>query len=322
MKQKIIVMVSSILLTLGLVSCGKSSSVGNTPAPPVAEQNTETHVAEQNTTTPEPTATPTPLPETLFDRVGGKLYVGDEFTLGTYEQDNDLENGKEDIEWVVLSKDGDGYICISKCVLDAQYFSNNNQVIPNSWSDSHLREWLNNTFLLEAFSDMDKMNLSEMQTRIYEWESLDKYVMNTKTVSDKVRVINYGELDDNPSCVKVTEYAKAQGASFIDDGTREHENCSDGWCMMSYHVDYVKKYMSQLTSITGWRALNLAVATYEHDVPPIKSWAYGKTNFIGVGKELLFDDSFNSITSRDIDTGKDCGKKVGVRPVIKIQFGK
>lgn len=308
MKKKIITLAMVAILAVSLTACGTT----RTPNTPVSE---EIEVTLETTVTPEPTATPTP--ETLFDRVDGKLYIGDEFTLGIYEQDNNLENGKEDIEWIVLSKNGEGYICISKYVLDAQYFCDEKQEIPNRWSDSFLRKWLNDTFYNEAFSDVDKLNLSKMKTNVYEWESLDKYELHQNTVSDMVRVINYGELDDNPSCVKVTEYAKKQGAQHIDDGTREHENCSNGWCMMSYHVDDVRKGISDgYSSILGRRGPNLCLASYVHEVP--KYWDYGNAYRIGVGDEL----SYHGDVRKHSNFYSDFGSKVGVRPVIKIQFTK
>ena len=36
--------------------------------------------------------------------------VGEEITLGRFEQDNNLENGMEDIEWIVLEEKEDYYI--------------------------------------------------------------------------------------------------------------------------------------------------------------------------------------------------------------------
>ena len=35
-----------------------------------------------------------------------KIQIGDYITFGSYEQDNDISNGKEDIEWLVLDREG------------------------------------------------------------------------------------------------------------------------------------------------------------------------------------------------------------------------
>ena len=118
------------------------------------EQAKHDNVTSSEDITEIPEDTLPPQEATLYERVGGKLYVGDEFTLGTYEQDNNLDNGAEDIEWIVLEKTGDNeYLCISKYVLDAQFFGKDNLEIRNRWSTSYLREWLNNSFYNTAFGD-------------------------------------------------------------------------------------------------------------------------------------------------------------------------
>ena len=40
--------------------------------------------------------------------------VGDSFTLGTYEQDGKTDNGTENIKWLVLAKEDDRVLAISK----------------------------------------------------------------------------------------------------------------------------------------------------------------------------------------------------------------
>ena len=46
--------------------------------------------------------------------------VGSIIKYGYYEQDNDLSDGKEEIEWLVLNKTGNKVYVISKYVLDGQ----------------------------------------------------------------------------------------------------------------------------------------------------------------------------------------------------------
>ncbi len=44
--------------------------------------------------------------------------VGDVIYFGSYEQDNNLSNGKEEIEWIVLAKENRKALLISKYALD------------------------------------------------------------------------------------------------------------------------------------------------------------------------------------------------------------
>ena len=81
---------------------------------------------------------------------------GDYITFGAYEQDNDLSNGKEDIEWLVLAKDEDKLLAISRYILDCgPYNSSEEDVL---WRDCSLRTWLNNEFYHAAF-DADQQEM-------------------------------------------------------------------------------------------------------------------------------------------------------------------
>jgi len=82
--------------------------------------------------------------------------VGDVVKLGTYEQDNDLNN-KEEIEWVVVDKNDDKLLLLSKNSLDFVRFSGANR----EWSDSSIKNWLNDDFYNNAFSDDEKELISE-----------------------------------------------------------------------------------------------------------------------------------------------------------------
>ena len=83
--------------------------------------------------------------------------VGETFLYGTYEQDNELINDKEPIEWVILERDGKRLLAISKYVLDCQPFDMGNT--PVTWESCSLRKWLNETFLDAAFSAEEQERL-------------------------------------------------------------------------------------------------------------------------------------------------------------------
>ena len=76
--------------------------------------------------------------------------AGGYITFGSYEQDNNLENGKEAIEWLVLDvKDGKALV-ISKYVLDYQLYHAKWENF--TWGSCSSRTWLNDTFFHTAFS--------------------------------------------------------------------------------------------------------------------------------------------------------------------------
>ncbi|MBO6090393.1 MAG: DUF4214 domain-containing protein [Lachnospiraceae bacterium] len=84
--------------------------------------------------------------------------VGDIIKFGKYEQDGNLSNGKEDIEWVVLSvKSGKAFVT-SKYVLD--YLPFDTEGVDVCWETSSLREWLNNDFYNDSFSENEKQSIT------------------------------------------------------------------------------------------------------------------------------------------------------------------
>lgn len=83
--------------------------------------------------------------------------VGDIVVFGSYEQDDDLSNGKEEIRWIVLAKDKDSAFLISCYLLDCEQYNTSKGNV--TWETCTLRKWLNETFFGEAFD-------SKEQTRI------------------------------------------------------------------------------------------------------------------------------------------------------------
>lgn len=83
--------------------------------------------------------------------------VGDTVTFGRYEQDNDLTNGKEPIEWRVLKVEEDTVLLISRKALDAQPYNQRGGCA--SWVKSSIRKWLNEEFYNEAFDDTEKESI-------------------------------------------------------------------------------------------------------------------------------------------------------------------
>jgi len=107
-----------------------------------------------------PELTETPLPQT-----GGTLFkdlrAGDVVTFGTYEQDKNWNNGKEDIAWVVLETFDDGCVLlISQYILEQEPF--NESFSRTEWGECSLRTWLNGEFYEEAFTSDEQSRLEKL----------------------------------------------------------------------------------------------------------------------------------------------------------------
>ena len=89
--------------------------------------------------------------ELAKDRLKG-AEIGSTVSFGCYPQGRNTSKEKSLIEWVVIDKDGSKLLLISKYALDCLPFQRYDERLASaSWETSLLREWLNNTFLNEAF---------------------------------------------------------------------------------------------------------------------------------------------------------------------------
>ena len=83
--------------------------------------------------------------------------VGSKLFFGSYEQDGITTNGKEDIEWIVLAKDGLKALVISRYALDQGLY--HQSYTNTTWETCSLRKWLNETFLKAAFSSKEQSHI-------------------------------------------------------------------------------------------------------------------------------------------------------------------
>ena len=95
--------------------------------------------------------------------VSAQIRTGDVITFGHYEQDNDLTNGAEPIEWQILAEEDGRMLLISRYGLDSRpYHSSFSEV---SWESSALRQWLNGTFAETAFTEAERELIAEVINR-------------------------------------------------------------------------------------------------------------------------------------------------------------
>ena len=78
------------------------------------------------------------------------LQAGDVIKFGEYEQDNNLENGKEAIDWIVLDIQDNEALVISQFCLDAKRYSDEGIA---RWERSSLCNWLNSEFINSSFEE-------------------------------------------------------------------------------------------------------------------------------------------------------------------------
>lgn len=140
--------------------------------------------------------------------------AGEYVLFGSYEQDNDITNGRENIEWLILEVTGEKTLVISKYGLDCRQY--NAGYTDVTWENWYLRKWLNSTFINLAFS-ADEMAM--IPTVTVSADKNPKYSMNPgEATQDQVFLLSITEANryfpsDSARQCKATRYAVAQGVS-------------------------------------------------------------------------------------------------------------
>ena len=147
------------------------------------------------------------------------LQVGDTYTFGSYEQDNNTANGKEDIEWIVLDKDGMSLLLISKYGLDCQLYNTSYSSV--KWESCSLRKWLNESFLNAAFSEEEQAMIPSVTVSADKNPSYSTSPGNSTT--DQVFLLSITEVNkyfssDSARQCQGTAYCYAQGALKSSEG--------------------------------------------------------------------------------------------------------
>ncbi|MBR5380053.1 MAG: hypothetical protein IK140_05915 [Clostridia bacterium] len=155
--------------------------------------------------------------------------IGDVVSFGSYEQDNNAENGTEPIEWIVLDVQADGsLVLISRYALDAMPYHESYSGV--SWETCMLRRWLNEDFFDAAFSAEEQAKIKTV-TLVNEGNPGYRSKGGNDT-DDKVWLLSINEatgrsgegkdyscfmLDSVRICYP-TAYAEIQGAFALYDG--------------------------------------------------------------------------------------------------------
>jgi len=148
-----------------------------------------------------------------------KAQVGSYVFFGSYDQDNRTSNGKEEIEWLVLAKEGNRLLIISRYGLDCQQYDISKTSA--TWETCSLRNWLNDTFLCTAFSEEERAMIPTINVIAETNSAFGTKAGNSTT--DKVFLLSiteansYFNLYEDRKC-PATPYAASQGAFTSDSG--------------------------------------------------------------------------------------------------------
>lgn len=166
-----------------------------------------------------------------------KFAVGNYVTFGTYPQTK-AGNDATPIEWLVLARDGNKALLISRYGLDAQPY--NKDYTSVTWENCTLRTWLNGTFYNKAFSSAEQAAILTTSVDNSKNQGYSKWSTNGgNNTQDKVFLLSYAEANkyfgvtyDNRSNTKSrvapTAYAIAQGA-WTNSSNKTGDSTDAGW---------------------------------------------------------------------------------------------
>ena len=149
--------------------------------------------------------------------------VGSIVTFGTYEQDNDLLNGPEPIEWVVLDIQDGRVLLTSRYALDGMIY-NEGYLVDTTWEECDLRVWLNDTFFNTAFTSEEQDRIPQVtvdngpEQGAAGWRS-----QGGNDTQDRVYLLSFKEVgdyfaDNRARMLQATPYALSKGI-YVDAGS-------------------------------------------------------------------------------------------------------
>lgn len=157
----------------------------------------------------------------------GNVVQGDEVdivTFGNYEQDNNHSNGAEPLEWIVLDRQDDKVLLLSRYVIDCQQYHEKYYDI--TWAECDLRNWLNSTFYESAFNEEQQWQIIE--TEVLNPDNEEYGTPGGVTTYDKVFLLSLTEAD---SYFSSSEDRKAIATAYAMDSNlwTNYENCAHWW---------------------------------------------------------------------------------------------
>lgn len=158
------------------------------------------------------------------------LFTDATVVLGSYEQNNNTSDGKEPIEWQMLSMENGQARLISKYGLDCVPYNDTLQSV--TWDKCSLRTWLNGTFFNSAFTAQEQNLIVSTVTGI---DRNPEYGTSNpgSSVFDRVCILSEtlaGKLLPYASdrICGMTDYAKARGA-YAGGSTAEGKSACRWW---------------------------------------------------------------------------------------------
>lgn len=152
------------------------------------------------------------------------LKVGDKVTIGTYDLNNNGEDGNESIAWKVIAIEDGKALIVSELCIDVMKYNGDKESV--TWETSDIRAWLNDgetSFYTTSFDEMEKgyILLSEVKTK----GNTAHDISGGNNTEDYVFLLSFDEVEsyfanDSERIAKASAKAVANGGQCFDSRTK------------------------------------------------------------------------------------------------------
>ena len=241
---------------------------------------------------------------------GNTYSVGDIVQFGSFETDNNLENGKEPLEWVVLSNDGSELFLVTRHIISeadmkTSYYGtedgNSDKKEKVSWENRYLRAYLNGDFIKETFNDKEAAIIADTE------------LTDVNTV-DKVFLLSENEMNKNEGyfCYTIDTYRRCGATMFaISEHDFDGDGCFTGvWTCGKYMDNTVHKARDGAYACYWWLR-----------TPGEKDETFRMVSETGAVITVDYDEYEIETVHRDEDDGEDFyAEGFGLRPALKVKL--
>ena len=152
---------------------------------------------------------------------------GESFCFGGFYQDD--TNSEKPIEWIILKKQGNKLLALSKYALIVKAYNDKEE--STAWSDCSLRRYLNNEFLKSAFTNNE---VGYLDVYLSAADANKKYskIRQGRDVSDRVFLLSMKELEDCPAAAR-----QCEPVSIVKNEVQRDENGKCRWWLRTLGYD-------------------------------------------------------------------------------------
>lgn len=172
--------------------------------------------------------------------LSGSTEAGDTVYYGMYQQDTGDVDDWSDLEWRVLARDGDDVLLLSeKCIASLPYETVGQTALLDdlkevTWESCTLREWLNDAFMMTAFSEEERAHILIATHKAENVEEDD--LTEDRDVAE-------GDVDD-----RVFLLTSADARSYFTDKEDRRAKCTD----LVEHGEDARIFISEETDCVFW----------------------------------------------------------------------